>query len=94
MTWPVPSARHYSKATVATTASAQSDVAASSERMGEFVKTREGVQMPRMMYGTAWKAERTADLVEAAIRAGFRGVDTACQPKHYREVRRCSLTPG
>ena len=59
---------------------------AATSGLGEFVKTREGVAMPRMMYGTAWKAERTADLVEAAIRAGFRGVDTACQPKHYREA--------
>ncbi|KAK1922052.1 NADP-dependent oxidoreductase domain-containing protein [Papiliotrema laurentii] len=41
--------------------------------------------MPRIMYGTAWKKERTTDLVVQAIRAGFRGVDTACQPKHYRE---------
>lgn len=37
------------------------------------------------MYGTAWKKERTSDLVVQAVRAGFRGIDTACQPKHYRE---------
>lgn len=42
-----------------------------------------GVVMPRLIYGTAWKKERTASLVEQALRAGFRGVDTACQPKHY-----------
>ncbi|ODN02818.1 Aldo-keto reductase family 4 member C8 [Orchesella cincta] len=41
--------------------------------------------MPKLIYGTAWKKERTADLVTQAIRAGFRGVDTACQPKHYHE---------
>lgn len=42
--------------------------------------------MPRVLYGTAWKAERTADLVCAALVAGgFRGVDTAAQPRHYRE---------
>ncbi len=41
--------------------------------------------MPRILYGTAWKAERTADLVEQAFEAGFRGVDTAGQRKHYRE---------
>lgn len=29
--------------------------------------------------------ERTADLVELALRKGFRGIDTACQPKHYNE---------
>jgi len=37
------------------------------------------------LYGTAWKKERTADLVVQAIKAGFRGIDTACQPKHYKE---------
>ncbi|MFG1378474.1 aldo/keto reductase family protein [Xanthobacter autotrophicus] len=44
-----------------------------------------GVAMPRILYGTAWKKERTAALVEMALRAGFRGIDTACQPKHYHE---------
>jgi diketogulonate reductase-like aldo/keto reductase len=43
------------------------------------------LKMPQIMYGTAWKKERTCDLVVAAIRAGFRGIDTACQPKHYYE---------
>eukprot|EP00961_Rhodomonas_salina_P088656 1192804-Rhodomonas_salina.1 len=43
------------------------------------------MDMPPMMYGTAWKAERSEELVLQAIRAGFRGVDTACQPKHYNE---------
>ena len=37
------------------------------------------------LYGTAWKKERTSDLVVAAVLAGFRGIDTACQPKHYSE---------
>ncbi len=45
-----------------------------------------GVTMPPLIYGTAWKAERTADLVVQAVRCGFRGIDTACQPKHYREA--------
>ncbi|KAF6254599.1 NADP-dependent oxidoreductase domain-containing protein [Scenedesmus sp. NREL 46B-D3] len=49
------------------------------------VKTLAGLQMPRMLYGTAWKKERTAELVEQAVLTGFRGIDTACQPKHYRE---------
>ncbi|KAK6909596.1 hypothetical protein I203_103617 [Kwoniella mangroviensis CBS 8507] len=44
-----------------------------------------GMIMPKIMYGTAWKKERTTELVTQAIKAGFRGVDTACQPKHYRE---------
>ena len=42
--------------------------------------------MPRMIYGTAWKAERTTELVSQAVMAGFRGIDTACQPKHYNEA--------
>lgn len=41
--------------------------------------------MPWIIYGTAWKQDRTAALVEQAILAGFRGIDTACQPRHYRE---------
>lgn len=40
---------------------------------------------PRLVYGTAWKKEKTADLVYQAIKAGFRGIDTAAQPKHYQE---------
>lgn len=40
---------------------------------------------PFLMYGTAWKEENTAALVHKAIKAGFRFVDTACQPKHYNE---------
>ena len=40
---------------------------------------------PPMLYGTAWKKGETADLVAAAVRAGFRAFDTACQPRHYRE---------
>ena len=43
-------------------------------------------KMPALIYGTAWKKERTAELVMAAVKAGFRGIDTACQPKHYHEA--------
>ncbi|POR38177.1 NAD(P)H-dependent D-xylose reductase [Tolypocladium paradoxum] len=42
-------------------------------------------KIPRLVYGTAWKKDQTADLVYAALRAGFRGIDTAAQPKHYDE---------
>ena len=45
-----------------------------------------GVRMPGILYGTAWKKERTAALVEQAITLGFRGIDTACQPRHYDEA--------
>ena len=41
--------------------------------------------IPAFLYGTAWKKERTADLVYQALSSGFLGVDTAAQPKHYRE---------
>lgn len=45
-----------------------------------------GVEIPRIIYGTAWKKDKTAGLVEQAITLGFRGIDTACQPKHYDEA--------
>lgn len=41
---------------------------------------------PEFLYGTAWKEERTALLTELALRAGFRGIDTANQRKHYFEA--------
>jgi diketogulonate reductase-like aldo/keto reductase len=45
-----------------------------------------GTRVPRILYGTAWKKERTAALVARALGAGFRGIDSACQPKHYDEA--------
>lgn len=48
--------------------------------------TTNNVKMPVLIYGTAWKKERTRELVEMAVRSGFRGIDTACQPKHYHEA--------
>jgi diketogulonate reductase-like aldo/keto reductase len=41
--------------------------------------------LPALLYGTAWKKAQTAVLVHNALRAGFRGIDTAAQPRHYRE---------
>jgi diketogulonate reductase-like aldo/keto reductase len=38
------------------------------------------------LYGTAWKEDRTAALTELALRAGFRGIDTANQRRHYFEA--------
>lgn len=38
-----------------------------------------------IIYGTAWKGPKTTALVVSAVLAGFRAIDTACQPKHYRE---------
>ncbi|PTB79130.1 Aldo/keto reductase [Trichoderma longibrachiatum ATCC 18648] len=42
-------------------------------------------RIPKLVYGTAWKKDQTADLVYLALKSGFRGVDTAAQPKHYDE---------
>jgi diketogulonate reductase-like aldo/keto reductase len=53
--------------------------------MDQFITSTAGVRVPSILYGTAWKKEATARLVEFAIREGFRGIDTACQPKHYDE---------
>lgn len=42
-------------------------------------------KIPSLIYGTAWKKDHTRALVHQALKAGFRGVDTAAQPKHYQE---------
>jgi diketogulonate reductase-like aldo/keto reductase len=55
--------------------------------MDTFITSAANVRIPRIIYGTAWKKSETARLVEKAIRQGFRGIDTACQPKHYDEPR-------
>lgn len=48
--------------------------------------TVHGVRVPRFVYGTAWKEERTEALARAAIAAGFAGIDTANQRRHYVEA--------
>src|SRR5262245_46327421 len=40
---------------------------------------------PTFIYGTAWKKDATTELVKTAVRAGFKAIDTANQPKHYSE---------
>ena len=42
--------------------------------------------VPDFLYGTAWKEDRTQALTELALRAGFRGIDTANQRRHYAEA--------
>ncbi len=54
--------------------------------MTERVLLIDGVRVPRLLYGTAWKEDETRRLVELALRQGFRGVDTANQRKHYHEA--------
>ena len=43
------------------------------------------INIPTFIYGTAWKEGATADLVQTAIKSGFKAIDTANQPKHYNE---------
>jgi len=44
------------------------------------------VPIPSFMYGTAWKKEATARLVQLAVASGFRAIDTANQLIHYEEA--------
>lgn len=44
------------------------------------------MEAPALLYGTAWKEEDTERCVTAALEAGFRGIDTANQRKHYFEA--------
>ena len=54
-------------------------------QIGEMRRVR-GVAVPSIMYGTAWKEERTEALTSEAIACGFRAIDTANQRKHYVEA--------
>ncbi|MBN9519721.1 aldo/keto reductase [bacterium] len=54
--------------------------------MPDDALTIDGVRVPRLVYGTAWKEDDTARLTGLALRAGFRGIDTANQRKHYHEA--------
>ena len=54
--------------------------------MDTFIVSNRRIRTPRIIYGTAWKKADTARLVSLAIQTGFRGIDTACQPKHYDEA--------
>jgi diketogulonate reductase-like aldo/keto reductase len=44
------------------------------------------IDVPKLIYGTAWKEDETARLTKLALGAGFRGVDTANQRRHYHEA--------
>ena len=48
--------------------------------------TKNGLKVPYLIYGTAWKKETTKELTKKAISNGFFGIDTANQPKHYNEI--------
>ena len=47
---------------------------------------RPGAPIPRFLYGTAWKEDRTEALTRLALDAGYVGIDTANQRKHYVEA--------
>jgi diketogulonate reductase-like aldo/keto reductase len=42
--------------------------------------------VPKFLYGTAWKEQETERLTRLALEAGFRGIDTANQRRHYFEA--------
>ena len=42
--------------------------------------------IPEIIYGTAFKFENSASLVETALKAGFRAIDTAGSKAAYREA--------
>lgn len=42
-------------------------------------------EIPSLIYGTAFAFDKTASLVQAALHAGFRGIDTAGALGAYRE---------
>jgi len=54
--------------------------------MNNPVATERSKPIPDFLYGTAWKEDRTAALVELALRVGFRAIDTANQRRHYFEA--------
>jgi diketogulonate reductase-like aldo/keto reductase len=54
--------------------------------MTERTLAIDGVEVPRFLYGTAWKEDQTQHLVELALERGFRGIDTANQRRHYDEA--------
>jgi diketogulonate reductase-like aldo/keto reductase len=56
-----------------------------SMEIGETRQVR-GVAVPSIMYGTAWKEQRTQALTSEAIACGFRAIDTANQRRHYVEA--------
>jgi diketogulonate reductase-like aldo/keto reductase len=62
--------------------------------LSEFVTTSSGVRMPRMLYGASWNHALTKSMVKKAVRAGFRGFDTAGQLRHYRRGYTHTYEPG
>ena len=53
--------------------------------MPDRTNSKDGIAIPPILYGTAWKEDATQRLTELALREGFRGIDTANQRRHYDE---------
>lgn len=56
------------------------------EKITSNTSAKDCVMLPKFLYGTAWKENDTERCVRDALKAGFRGIDTACQRKHYFEA--------
>src|SRR5262245_11165459 len=52
----------------------------------QSMNTTSNPPIPAFLYGTAWKEADTERLTWLALRAGFSGIDTANQRKHYYEA--------
>ena len=52
----------------------------------DHLVTYNDIGIPAFMYGTAWKKDQTARLVELAVDTGFTAIDTANQLIHYQEA--------
>lgn len=50
------------------------------------ITTYNDIHLPSFMYGTAWKKDATTQLVQLAVSAGFKAIDTANQLIHYNEA--------
>ncbi len=50
-----------------------------------ILTTYNQIAVPSFMYGTAWKKDATARLVQQAVESGFKAIDTANQLIHYQE---------
>ncbi len=60
-------------------------MSATSKPISRLIRHR-GINVPTFLYGTAWKEERTEALAYQALKAGFLGIDTANQRRHYHET--------
>src|SRR5580704_13204881 len=58
----------------------------SASSMSDRTLLIDGIRVPRLLYGTAWKEDETQRLTELALEEGFRGIDTANQRRHYDEA--------